>query len=415
MVASTTFQDRPLLLAAALLTLLLRIVHCLHPDAMALLAFKSVMGATFLTSWDPATSHCSAWEGIHCDQDNRVSWFPTPTMQGSFDAAMSLGDLTEVMSIDLSCNDFTGSLPSIFSKLTRLTLLRLRNNHHLEGSLPKDMLAMPKLEFLDLSNTNLRGDLPTEMPFWSPLLKHLDLSYNGLTGDIPSGFSLLSELQYLNLRANRIVYTETPNTILSMSRLTFLDISDNLFTGELSSELGLKLPSIMHLAAGTNQLTGSIPDSLTLLTALTFLDVGYNALSGSLPSSLLSLPRLVEARLRHNSLAGSFPAGAASTKLTLLDISWNELRGSLPTLIASSTKLSHLDLSHNQFTGTIRPEWSSLLVHQSLTIEYIKHPPAAYAARVSIGRPPFARRGFGHVVTCSATSPYWCDVLAIDA
>ncbi|CAI5952273.1 unnamed protein product [Closterium sp. NIES-65] len=279
MVASTTFQDRPLLLAAALLTLLLRIVHCLHPDAMALLTFKSIMGATFLTSWDPATSHCSAWEGIHCDQDNRVSWFtlspcwgqwpPTPTMQGSFDAATSLGDLTEVTPIDLSCNDFTGSLPSIFSKLTRLTLLRLRNNNHWEWSLPKDMLAMPKLEFLDLSSTNLRGDLPTEMPFWSPLLKHLDLSYNVLTGDIPSGFSLLSELQYLNLRANRIVYTETPNAILSMSRLTFLDISDNLFTGELSSELGLKVPSIMHLAAGNNQLTGSIPDSLTLLTALT--------------------------------------------------------------------------------------------------------------------------------------------------
>ncbi|CAI7778158.1 unnamed protein product [Closterium sp. NIES-53] len=372
MTASTPFQDRPLLQAAALLTLLLsiRIVHCLHPDAMALLTFKSMIGASFLTSWDPDIDVCTSWQGIRCDESSRASWLtlspcswpPTPKIEGSLEEATSLGDISELVAVDLSCNGFTGSFPSVITKLTKLSMLRLRNNNHLEGSLPKYILTMPNLETLDLCNTNLQGSLPTKVgPIWSPL-KHLDLSYNGLTPDIPEEYSALSGLWYLNLRANRLESSGTPIALLSMTRLTSLDISDNLFSGELLSGLGLKLPSIMHLAAGNNQLSGSIPDSLTLLTALTFLDLGYNELSASLPSSLLSLPRLAEARLRHNSLAGSFPTGtAASTKLTFLDISWNELRGSLPTLIASSTKLSFLDLSHNQFTGAIRPEWSSLV------------------------------------------------------
>ena len=41
-----------------------------------------------------------------------------------------------------------------------------------------------------------------------------------------------------------------------------------------------------------NQLTGSIPESLSSLTSLEFLDFGYNRMSGTVPKALTALQAL---------------------------------------------------------------------------------------------------------------------------
>ncbi|CAI5933827.1 unnamed protein product [Closterium sp. NIES-64] len=287
MVASTTFQDRPLLLAAALLTLLLRIVHCLHPDVMALLAFKSVMGATFLTSWDPATSHCSAWEGIHCDQDNRVSWFtlspcwgqwpPTPTMQGSFDASTSLGDLTEVTPIDLSAlvapgiscnrlryidlgfNDLTGLIPTAFQALTNLDAFYT----------PHNRLSGPAVGAFAS-----RGDHDTRF--------FLDLSYNRLSTDNLRPFATLFNFMDVNLSHNEL-RGSVPRRMFQNASTLVLEMSYNNLQGGLDEFMALT--GLCSLILAGNHLCGKIPAKISDLSRVQRLVLAWNALSGSMPEA----------------------------------------------------------------------------------------------------------------------------------
>ena len=72
------------------------------------------------------------------------------------------------------------------------------------------------------------------------------------------------------------------------SQLTwFLFIPNNELTGSLPSELGL-LTQLTRFGLYSNQATGSLPTELGLLTKLRLVYLYDNALTGSVPSSLCS-------------------------------------------------------------------------------------------------------------------------------
>jgi len=95
-----------------------------------------------------------------------------------------------IQSIDLSGNNFIGSLPSDgYSGLHSLTRLDLSNNS-ISGVIPASLFSHPSLEYLDLSQNNLTGNLILYQNI-SCNLESIDLSNNRLQGPIPK---LLSEL-----------------------------------------------------------------------------------------------------------------------------------------------------------------------------------------------------------------------------
>ncbi|GAB3726663.1 NHL domain-containing protein [Spirosoma lituiforme] len=101
-----------------------------------------------------------------------------------------------------------------------------------------------------------------------------------------------------------------------------------------------------------NQLSGSIPASLSALTNLTGLYLYDNQLSGSIPASLSALTNLQSLYLANNQLSGTIPASlSALTNLTGLDLSNNQLSGSIPAGLDALTKLQFLLLNKNQLTG----------------------------------------------------------------
>ncbi|KAH9302399.1 hypothetical protein KI387_013982 [Taxus chinensis] len=61
-------------------------------------------------------------------------------------------------------------------------------------------------------------------------------------------------------------------------------------------------------------LTGSIPASISSLTALEILDLSNNNLNGSIPESLASLTNLRDLNLENNNLTGTVPAALTSNK-----------------------------------------------------------------------------------------------------
>lgn len=100
-------------------------------------------------------------------------------------------------SLDLSGQGLRNVSQDVFSR-TNLVSLDLSNNT-LTGSLPGEIRHLKALEWLDLSNNNFTG-VPAEVGQLSEL-RYLDLSGNDLTG-LPYELGNLKNLEVLNLTGN---------------------------------------------------------------------------------------------------------------------------------------------------------------------------------------------------------------------
>nr|BAK08191.1 predicted protein [Hordeum vulgare subsp. vulgare] len=91
--------------------------------------------------------------------------------------------LTTLTVIDLSNNQFDGTIPESLGRLTSLHVLNMSGNAF-TGDIPQEFGRMVQLESLDLSQNQLFGDIPealTNLTF----LGILNLSNNQLVGRIP--------------------------------------------------------------------------------------------------------------------------------------------------------------------------------------------------------------------------------------
>ncbi|XP_057798000.1 receptor-like protein 9DC3 [Salvia miltiorrhiza] len=85
--------------------------------------------------------------------------------------------------IDLSSNNFSGSIPDSIGNLNSLRYLNLSHNN-LMGHIPASLGNISVLESLDLSSNKLDGGIPSELTSLTFLAK-LNLSMNNLVGQIP--------------------------------------------------------------------------------------------------------------------------------------------------------------------------------------------------------------------------------------
>ncbi|PON51101.1 Leucine-rich repeat domain containing protein, partial [Parasponia andersonii] len=90
--------------------------------------------------------------------------------------------------IDLSDNNFRGSIPEELGQLKELHFLNLSDNA-LVGQIPSSLGSLRQLESLDLSKNRLSGAIPTSLQTLS-FLSYLNLSSNKLVGKIPTGSQL---------------------------------------------------------------------------------------------------------------------------------------------------------------------------------------------------------------------------------
>jgi len=88
----------------------------------------------------------------------------------------------------------------------------------------------------------------------------------------------------LNLSENNLVGT-IPNELALLSNLSWLDLSVNSLTGTIPSQLGL-LSNLAELDLSGNGLTGTIPSQIAMMSNLTWLDLSVNSLTGTIPSQI---------------------------------------------------------------------------------------------------------------------------------
>ncbi|XP_010249615.1 PREDICTED: probable leucine-rich repeat receptor-like protein kinase At5g63930 [Nelumbo nucifera] len=369
-----------------------------------------------------------------------------------------LYNLTSLTYLDLRMNSFQGTISNSIGNLGSLRHVYLDVND-LHGSIPRTVGKLCNLETLWLSNNRFTGDIstgflgdPSKCIFDS--LRELRLEWNQLNGTIPKSIGQLSKLEFLafshnffqgiisevhfaNLTRLKTLYGTSNSLILNVSRnwvppfqLTGLEIgswklgpqfpswlqtqkdffslnlsntgiSDNIpsWFWKLSSSFSLidlslnqisgQIPGLQNIEnydaaiyLGSNRFTGSIPrfssnvveldlsenlfsgsvshffcDNTSQANNLAYLDLSSNLLSAEIPDCWTNWPMLSVVKLESNNLSGNIPISMGSlTQLQSLHLRNNNLTGVLPSSLQNCTNLLTLDIGENEFSGSI-PAW----------------------------------------------------------
>ncbi|KAK8574964.1 hypothetical protein V6N12_062641 [Hibiscus sabdariffa] len=201
-------------------------------DASALgVMFSSLNSPPQLTGWtanngDPCGQ---SWKGVACS-DQRVTEIKLSNLGLSGSMGYSLQSLTSLKELDLSNNNLAGEIP--YNIPLNLQLLNLAFNQ-LTGSVPYSINQMHSLQYLNLAHNKLQNQLGD---IFGPLssLSTLDLSFNTLTGDLPGSFKNLTSMNYMYLQNNQ--FTGTIDVLANLP-LDTLYISNNHFSGWIPDQL----------------------------------------------------------------------------------------------------------------------------------------------------------------------------------
>ncbi|XAR48462.1 Non-specific serine/threonine protein kinase [Bertholletia excelsa] len=284
-----------------------------------------------------------------------------------------LGSLTQLVTLQLFENRFSGEVPTEFGEFRKLVNLSLYTNN-LTGSLPENLGSWAEFDFIDVSDNLLTGPIPPHMCKRGTMKELLMLdnkfsgeipatyatctsmvrfrvSNNSLSGVVPAGIWGLPNAEIIDIAMNRLQGPITPD-IGNAKTLGELNVANNQLSGELPTEIS-KATSLIKIELSYNQFSGGIPATIGELKQLGNLHLQSNKFSGPIPESISSCVALNDVNMAQNSLSGEIPASFGSLPaLNSLNLSENKLSGQIPATL-SSLRLSLFDLSYNQLTGPI--------------------------------------------------------------
>ncbi|XP_024003985.1 receptor like protein 42 [Eutrema salsugineum] len=200
------------------------------------------------------------------------------------------------------------------------------------------------LSYLGLSHNELTGSFPF---LWNlSKLSFLELSNNHFSGTLNPNSSLfeLHNLRSLNLAFNNF-RSPFPSEFGNLNKLEVLSLSSNSFFGQVPPTIR-NLTLLNRLFLDQNQFTGSLP-FIQNLTKLYDIVLADNHFTGTIPSSPLTMPSLEYLDLRGNNLAGSVgvPNSSTSSRLEILFLGDNHFEAQILEPISKLTNIKRLDLS----------------------------------------------------------------------
>ncbi|XP_072952106.1 receptor-like protein EIX2 [Typha angustifolia] len=179
---------------------------------------------------------------------------------------IQLAKLDYLHVLDLAHNNLSGTIAPSFVNFTAMTTLsRYERNYLLDFVILLVVTKGQALEYytdkmmslllsLDLSSNYLSGTIPQEIGGLATL-KNLNLSGNRLTGDIPETIGGLQSLESLDLSNNEL-YGEIPPTLSALTFLSYLNLSYNNLTGRIPSGQQLQTLDDPSIYEGNNDLCG---------------------------------------------------------------------------------------------------------------------------------------------------------------
>ncbi|XP_004509927.3 uncharacterized protein [Cicer arietinum] len=233
---------------------------------------------------------------------------------------LEIGNMTNLLSLNLNGNNLNGSIPRTFKELHKLQVLDLGYNG-LQGSFIEELCEIESLSELNLENNKLSGVLPKCMVKMTSLRK-LHIGSNSLNSRIPSSLWSLKDILEVNFSSNNFI-GNLPLEIGNLRAIVLLDLSRNYFSSNIPTTISF-LKTLQTLSLAHNKLYGSIPTSFDDMASLISLDLSQNLLTGVIPKSLASLRYLQYINFSYNSLQGEIPDGGQFKTFTAQSFMNNE-------------------------------------------------------------------------------------------
>ncbi|UOQ54228.1 DUF6443 domain-containing protein [Hymenobacter cellulosivorans] len=148
-----------------------------------------------------------------------------------------------------------------------------------------------------------------------------------------------------------------PTSLGLLSQLHYLTLSGNSsLGGSIPATLGQS--DLYNLDLSACQFTGLLPPELSSCHNLSVLNLNANRLTGSIPPELATLP-LTYLMLANNQLSGAIPAALGQIpSMSTLALSYNHLSGAIPSSVRYLENLTYCFLDHNQLSGSIPKEFA---------------------------------------------------------
>ena len=236
-----------------------------------------------------------------------------------------IGGYKKLEYLALNGNLLYGALPSSLGTLQRLKHLQLEANPQLRGRFDEILLSEPfnnntnptttvgnggpreTLEYLDISNTDMEGEIP---PITLPALRSLRIwNTRGFGGTLPPQIGTWSNLESFSIRDSQALFGSIPTEFGRLEKLWKLEVWDsNNMEGELPTELGNLSANLRVINFRFTNQNGSLPLEWSRLTGLERINLMQNdKLSGTIPLAYSKLTRLQYLDIRGTSLTGAVP------------------------------------------------------------------------------------------------------------
>lgn len=396
------------------------------PDSLALVAlYDSTAGANWTTIWDiPGGQPIDQWHGVEIENKRVIKLrLSGNSLAGTIPPA--LGKLSAARHIDLSNNSLQGEMPPISAELTLLDYLNLSGNKlwhiaRLQNAPTLDSLYVQnnRLQFGDLEDKtghfavfeyapqdsvnqseNYTLEVGTSQNL-STRVSGTENTYRWLkngTQEIQTGNDSTYTLDWLGYPDAGVYSCQVSNPLVPDLTLVRRDIKIGLspisqadsmalvaLYNQTSGEnwtnswgldttnqplyrwYGISVESgrVSTIELNSNNLNGTLTDSIKHLQALKTLNLADNNISAEIPPEIGQLSALEKLFLYDNQFSGEIPAELENLSLNTLNLNRNLLSGEIPPGL-NGKKLTVLNLSNNQLSGEV-PEnfggFSQLLI-----------------------------------------------------
>lgn len=256
--------------------------------------------------WGSDDTPCCEWHGVTCNHnssnivklrlaDNRLS--------GTLVESLGLLDGLDELII-YGNGALSGTIPERIARLSELKKLYLHYNS-LSGTVPP-LAGMEKLSLLHIGGQKSASGLNGGLQWLGDLraLEEVLIWDNSFTGTLPERMRTMSRLKRVEL-GNNPLGSAFPSWLGELGNLTELSAYENGLTGHFPASLGgVRQPHLQRLFLRDNQISGTLSpamvENLTRLADFTELSLTGNQISGSLPATLSNIPGLQNLHLSHN-------------------------------------------------------------------------------------------------------------------
>ncbi|XP_039777300.1 LRR receptor-like serine/threonine-protein kinase GSO1 [Panicum virgatum] len=216
----------------------------------------------------------------------------------------ALGEMVSLQHLDFSYNGKAATMTVDLKNLCELESLYLDKSLS-SGNITEFVEKLPqcassKLSALSSPSNNMTGVFPNTMEHLTSLIT-LILTNNSISGAIPPGIRNCTSLEYLHFSSNRL----SGQIPLLPRSIRILDVPTNFLSGHLPLEFGF--PNLKNLIISFNYITGQVPPSVCESPNMAFLDLSNNLFEGELPHCS-HMPNLRFLLVSNNSFSGKFPS-----------------------------------------------------------------------------------------------------------